>query len=529
MNKQETVRWIQSFGNSTLPTANNMADSVLGDIYDIAVGKKARLNEILGIDNEYREITTNEERPVDASTIRETMRDICGSLPMGGSVWGAVRLLLEKGVDKFITADTFHFWTALGLAMSCEMTPPKVGQKSSRYLKQILEAGGVYKESQYARMADALSPKIIRANYRLTTSLWDFCSMSHGDTVKSCYGWAKNSPYSGMHRGSTWGYATDRTTFMLVVDDYEQSSDLSPTPFKKMRQLFHLNPDNGVLAQGIQYGINLVYPDNLKEYAMNRHIVQEIVADGMGHPNLWINEGYVSVNENYNGYVDATFSGENGVGKPQSVIRKLKAMEDIGGNRVIAGSACICPACGDTFESGDEKFYCYDCSPKKQCHECGGDIEEDEGYWIDGLLYCGDCVFYCCECEEYHLVENSVEVVRRGYSERVCEDCCSYYYTECKDCGQYYKTDTMHETTDDEHLCRDCFESGRYWVCENCNLVTDDSVDTVEGETYCQSCADDNLVKCEECGCWSKLDGAVKLVDATWLCEDCAEKEEVAL
>lgn len=83
-----------------------------------------------------------------------------------------------------------------------------------------------------------------------------------------------------------------------------------------------------------------------------------------------------------------------------------------------------------------------------------------------------------------------------------------------------------------EHeLCKSCLEDEGYIVCADCGDVVskDDAVETVSGNSICQSCYENDYFTCEDCGEVHPLDYANRVNPDTrhemYVCDDCAEAD----
>lgn len=106
----------------------------------------------------------------------------------------------------------------------------------------------------------------------------------------------------------------------------------------------------------------------------------------------------------------------------------------------------------------------------------------------------------------------------------------------CADCGHLIDLEESEwwELEDGDYICRDCFETGDYIVCEDCGCVVryDDSVEIHTSDSrcfdnpfyVCSDCASRNYYQCDECGEWYKTDGDfVTTRDGDYICWNCYE------
>ena len=109
-----------------------------------------------------------------------------------------------------------------------------------------------------------------------------------------------------------------------------------------------------------------------------------------------------------------------------------------------------------------------------------------------------------------------------------CETCIDNYFTACDECGEYYRTVDMTETMDGQyHFCANCIDDDDD-VCTTCvecigYYRTDDMTESANCDFYCNTCRDQLLTQCDECGKWV-LDDDTTDVSGTTYCEDCLEE-----
>ena len=90
--------------------------------------------------------------------------------------------------------------------------------------------------------------------------------------------------------------------------------------------------------------------------------------------------------------------------------------------------------------------------------------------------------------------------------------------TVCANCGA--ETDNPVRLGDSDY-CPDCAEN--LTTCNNCGAViaTDDSRNSEDGDTYCESCYADRYTCCESCNCELRLDDAHNSNSGDTYCESC--------
>ena len=93
----------------------------------------------------------------------------------------------------------------------------------------------------------------------------------------------------------------------------------------------------------------------------------------------------------------------------------------------------------------------------RHCDQCGCELNEDDGTWVDGDLLCQECVdAYCvrCDhCDEIIWQSNAVE----DDDTTLCPDCYENHYYRCECCGRIMR-DRYVNWQCDLPYCDGCFE-----------------------------------------------------------------------
>ena len=219
-------------------------------------------------------------------------------------------------------------------------------------------ADGVYHEreedtgwnSRFAKFADGINPYTIKRHTIISTNPVDYLLASNGTSWVSCHHLCredvnKSGSYNAMYSGGASGYMLDNSTVvMYMIDESYDGEDFMFVP-KERRCLFHIGEDK--LIQG------RVYPDGrdggeLGASEQMRIIMQTILADCLGVPNLWKVETGTSAiyphevtngenYEDYEHYDDCTISFLKG-NNSDYVIRTP---------RITIGARAMCPVCGE--------------------------------------------------------------------------------------------------------------------------------------------------------------------------------------
>lgn len=301
---------------------------------------------------------------------------------------------------------------------------------------------GTYHERQYdagwngkfAEFADGINPFTVKRHTIISTNPVDYTFSSNGTSWVSCHHLCreeldKSGSYRGMYSGGCDGYMTDNSTVvMYMIDEAYDGNEFMFVP-KERRCLFHIGEDKMIQGR--------VYPDGrdggeLGASKQMRTIMQAVLADCLGVPNLWkVEEGTSSIyghqvteGRNYQDYChynDCTISFLKG-NNTDYVIRPVK---------IKIGHKTICPVCG-TEHSRENWVYCYDheyyynkrdtdnsqymvdhidgSEGGETCARCGAYIDPDSAIQDEdtGNYYCdSDCasedgVYWCNNVDGYH-------------------------------------------------------------------------------------------------------------------------------
>lgn len=126
----------------------------------------------------------------------------------------------------------------------------------------------------------------------------------------------------------------------------------------------------------------------------------------------------------------------------------------------------------------------------------------------------------CDICGQQH---DDLTTVANG--DRVCPDCLQDY-VQCDNCGEWFPDDELTTVRGGGLVCEDCLDF--YDYCEHCGeYVPEQDAVVVQGrygpETWCESCAADDALCCDDCGEWFTSD-QISLDDGeTHICGGCSE------
>ena len=345
---------------------------------------------------------------------------------------------------------------------------------------------------RYTQFTDAINPLKFTQKTFITTDRIAFITASLGNGWSSCFTPDKTNKdgrdhsYEGCYSGGTTAYGSDETTFVLYTIRNDYTGDRPVMQEKINRCFFSLG--EGKLIQSRNY------PDgrdggDTSLAAQFRAIVQKVVCDCYGIPNLWKTKKGISecarvINYEGAGYHDhisyddccvSYWKGEDGNG-------------ELNPNLITIGSESICPNCGGMAYE-DNCILCTSCYEEAwednthYCADCGCEVDEDDGVEIDGRWYCMDCVNYCDYHEEY---EHNETYYINGYG-NVCDEALDWSddFTTCKQCGEtIYREASGVIIAEDGNAfcCESCAENADYVLCNNGEWLH------IDYARYCEEC-----------------------------------------
>ena len=369
----------------------------------------------------------------------------------------------------------------------------KEGQKKSRLINKIFKVSGCSINSpEYQKaftiFADNINPFTIEVPFLLSLHYGDFLTMSYGNSWSSCHIINPNksnggSDYSGCHKLGTISYANDCCTAVAYLLP-ELPSDLRYCCLepKLARQLFMIDFNVPAILQSRQY------PEthNEERSTLFRNVVQEVVSEILGTPNLWkLNKNTHApfcTHEYSAHYPDYGYTSNYHINVSAKV--QTEELDEMLGLPI--GAPAFCVVCGD---DADDAGYmqCDDCSGKGyRCDECGDCFSEDDGEFIDGAFVCHICLseyYLRCECcgEYIHRDDIHTAYDSEGYEVAVCGNCLDRNYTRCDNCYEYFDSDDI----DEYGLCEEC-HAERFAHCSCCDNEFDKDDLNVDG--LCEQC-----------------------------------------
>lgn len=239
------------------------------------------------------------------------------------------------------------------------------GQKLSRVINKICHLLEIDKDKNYnkefAKFSDAVNPLSIIRHTVISCHPIDYLTMSFGNSWSSCHTIDKknvrnmDNSYEGMYSGGTMSYMLDGTSVVFYTVDKKYDGDKLELEPKINRNMFHIGEDK--IVQG------RVYPqcndDKSCIYEKFRNIMQKVIADCYGKPNMWkLKKGTEACEDiieskgvhyrDYENFDDCNVS-------------YLKLDDGSYNNKkIIVGHNVICPSCGGV-HSNSSCIECSDC------------------------------------------------------------------------------------------------------------------------------------------------------------------------
>lgn len=253
------------------------------------------------------------------------------------------------------------------------------GQKISRIVNKLCKQLGFDKDKDYnrefAKFSDAINPLTIKRHTVLSCHPVDYLTMSFGNSWSSCHTIDKKNKrdmpnsYQGQYSAGTLSYMLDETSAVFYTVDAKYDGDKLELEPKINRCMFHIGEYKVVQGR--------VYPqDNDGEnsiYTEIRNIVQKIIADCWGKPNMWVLKKGTSACAYVTNTKGVHYKDYLNYDSCNVSYLKLDESGIVNDESITIGHNPICPQCGDehTYEESVECIYCYD--------ECRNeDIDDDD-------------------------------------------------------------------------------------------------------------------------------------------------------
>lgn len=235
-------------------------------------------------------------------------------------------------------------------------------QKTSRAVNKVLQHLGVDKwtdedgtcqyNKMFARYSDAINTLQVKRHTIISVNPIDYLTMSFGNSWASCHTIDKKGKrnregdgYSGCYSSGTMSYMLDGTSMVFYTVDSKYDGVDYELQDKINRNMFHFGEDK--LVQG------RVYPQSNDVeggiYTVIREIMQKVMADCLGVPNMWdMKRGtdyiYPYVNSEGTHYRDYTSYGS-------CTLSKLKGSDN--DKYFVVGHTPICVNTGEEHDYED--------------------------------------------------------------------------------------------------------------------------------------------------------------------------------
>ena len=415
----------------------------------------------------------------------------------------------------------------------------RANMKASKAIGKICREEGWDKfpeyNQKYAALCDCLSPIKVKRHTVISLNPLDYLLMSNGNSWTSCHYIGKYPSDSGCYSSGTISYMLDEHSFIFyTVDASFDGKDIELEP-KLQRQVFGYNDE--VLVQLRLYpsandrGAEQIYEDI-------RAIVQKVIADCLEQPNIWVKskkqaEDVAKLGVEATCYPDWR-NGNSGRLCTVSYFKERKNGEDF--SKIVFGAEPICISCGQRHPYGENISCCENYDDYYICEHCGERIYEDDVYWCGDYSYCGDCVSFCDECEEW-VPNDEIHLVDGNHVCDYCLDNSSSIY-RCENCDEYHYDENMIDV-DGCYYCKSCIENNEeIKECECCGEYHhEEYMKKVDGEWICDSCINynDEICECSKCGRLHFVDNMKEVyinkdtVDTEYVCERCIKSDEFGL
>lgn len=375
----------------------------------------------------------------------------------------------------------------------------------------------------FARLADACNPFASDKHIFISLHPIDYLSMAWGTTWTSCHTIDKDNKhkYDPTRTGQTYrgcsssgceSYMLDETSvtmFILgknAVKEAEEKGE--PVPRKEIRQMFHIGKE--VFIQGRLYpydqsdrGQNATPED----YVQYREIVQNLLSELNGTPNLWKIKRGSSYCGDYSITYGTHYPDYLHYSNPNVSILKDNIDTD---EKIIIGHKPICPRCGKEHNDSDNTF-CYSCLEGGESFYCEyheqteyGESVEVEGYGTvcrDAIDGSGD-FSYCSNCQSWHYNSCGDDgvYISRGYNDYwFCDNECAnnygFYWLESEN-DYVYEDDFSYSEIDQEDIAHDNDEAVWAYYEEDSNDTTiawRDSCVYYDGDWYAESICEEDV------------------------------------
>lgn len=398
------------------------------------------------------DLITDEEVTIPAEVIAQRIKERCAILP--DKMYLVICSICHHNNRTLTAEQTAAFREAFPAVQGINE-----GMKSSRAFAKIFGFLGLDKHPDYNRrfaaFADNLNPAVFKRRTVISVNPIDYLTMSFGNSWASCHTIDKQNlrdrggdHYNGCYSGGTVSYMLDPSSMVVYTTEDE---GYAPLLDKYTRQMFFY--DSGRLVQ------SRLYPQGSEDeaYTPYRNLLQSVFSECLALPNLWILKRGVDevaplIEADGVAYRDWEYYREVNI----SYLRGFTPDDDFSDFDYIQVSADpICIECGCRHNEESSINCCTPCGVNRvECPHCGETFRADFGRWVDGVLYCEDCVEFCEDCGGYFLIGDGIAWLD-GVG-NIC-DSCREDYNYCETCERYTRADLIEDETSGSMMCRRCY------------------------------------------------------------------------
>ena len=258
------------------------------------------------------------------------------------------------------------------------------GQKLSRAVNMIATKYGIKKDSEwekeFAKYADSINPLMVTKWTVLSWHPIDYLTFCFGNSWSSCSNIDKHNNrgikigssrssitsyvnedfvFRGEHASAALSYMFDETSFIYYTVNHKYDGTHYEEQDKESRIVFSFNKEMNTLLQSRLYPQCNDDSTDDSTYRIPREIVQKVIADALGVPNLWTMKKGSSICSQY--------GLSTGVHYPDYTDRRNKncTISWLGENPqdIHIGHNAICPNCQKE-HTNLYSLNCRDCDPE---------------------------------------------------------------------------------------------------------------------------------------------------------------------
>lgn len=263
-----------------------------------------------------------------------------------------------------------------------------VGQKLSRAVNRIAAKYGFNKDPEwnreFAKYADAINPLSVTKWTVISWHPMDYLTFCFGNSWSTCSNIDKRNVrgvkisasrssitsyvdedyvFRGEHSAAALSYMFDKTSFIYYTVNHKYDGTHYEEQDKESRIVFSFNDEMDTLLQSRLYPQCNDDSSDDSNYRIPREIVQKVIADALGVPNLWkMKKGYeactdygISRGVHYPDYTDERNKNCN-----------ISWLGDVP-HKIYIGNDAICPNCGRL----------HDYTGSLNCPHCDPDRNDD--------------------------------------------------------------------------------------------------------------------------------------------------------